>query len=132
VRRMTRRMARAWLSPMRACLQAIRDTGCADEIDGHPVTRLHARDDYARVDECLAGFLGLMDRLCPQINTAPLHRIQMRLEAGELLTVALIDEAMRVLRAVESHLLRHPVADVHSAVLAEQIQIEFDEMKEAA
>lgn len=129
---MTRRQAQAWLAPMRACLQQIRDTGCADEIGGNPVTRLHALDDYARIDACIAGFLGMIDRLMPALDTTALHRVEIRLEADTPLTVELIDESMRLLRDVENELLHHSVDAVKAAVLTEQIQIELDEMKDAA
>jgi len=128
LKRMTRAKARAWLSPIRDCLGSIRRTGESDEIGGHAVTRLHESDDYARIDYCIAGFLGLTDELCPQVDDAPLHHIQVRLETGAPLTVALIDSAFSALKRIESALVGLPLDRVKGAVLDAQIAIEFEEM----
>ena len=132
MKRITRRQARAWLLPMRKCLRQIRATGEADSIRGYAVTRLHASDDYARIDYCAAGFRALMERICPHIDSAPLLRIEQRLAAGTPLTVEHLDDALRMLVAVENDLIRHTVAEVKDAVLIEQCLIELDEMREAA
>ena len=132
MKRITRRQARAWLYPMRSCLRQIRATGESDTIRGYAVTRLHASDDYARIDFCIAGFRGLTDRLCPHIDSAPLLRLEKLFAAGAPLTINLIDDALRMLRLVEDELLRNSVAEVKDAVLVEQILIEMDALKEAA
>lgn len=130
MRRITRRQARAWLEPMRSCLRGILATGEADTIRGYAVTRLHASDDYARIDHCIAGFRGLTDRICPHIDSAPLRRLEQRFAAGTPLTVGLIDDALRMLRLVEDELLKHTVAEVKDAVLTEQVSIELDALAE--
>ena len=132
MKRITRRQARAWLYPMRSCLRQIRATGESDTIRGYAVTRLHASDDYARVDYCIAGFRGLTDRLCQHIDSAPLLRLEKRFAAGAPMTVDLIDDALRMLRMVEDELIKHTVYAVQDAVLVEQILIEMDALKEAA
>ncbi len=132
MKRITRRQASAWLAPIRQCLRQIRATGEADSIRGYAVTRLHASDDYARIDYCAAGFRALMERICPHIDSAPLLRIEQRLAAGTPLTVEHLDDALRMLVAVENDLIRHTVAEVKDAVLIEQCLIELDEMREAA
>ena len=132
MRRMTRSMARAWLAPMRACLRQIRDTGEADTISGYPVTQMPGDTDYARIDYCCAGFRALMERICPHIDSTPLRRIEQLLAAGAPLTVEHLDDAFRMMRAVENDLIKHSVAEVKDAVLVEQILIEMDEMLEAA
>lgn len=132
MRRLTRSMARAWLAPMRECLRQIRDTGESDSIRGYAVTRLHASDDYARTDFCLAGFRALTDRICPHIDSDPLRRIEQRLASGAPLTVEHLDDAFRVMRAVENDLIKHSVDEVKEAVLIEQIIIELDEMRDSA
>ena len=132
MKRITRRQARAWLLPMRKCLRQIRATGEADSIRGYAVTRLHASDDYARIDYCAAGFRALMERICPHIDTAPLLRIEQRRAAGVPLEVEHVDASLRMLVAVENDLIRHTVAEVKDAVLIEQCLIELDEMREAA
>lgn len=130
VKKITRRQARAWLLPMRQCLRQIRATGEADSIWGYAVTRLHASYDYARIDYCAAGFRALMERICPQIDTAPLLRIEQRLSAGVPLEVEHIDASLRMLMAVENNLIKHSVAEVKEAVMIEQILIEMAEMIE--
>ncbi|MBK8117519.1 MAG: hypothetical protein IPK44_24850 [Candidatus Accumulibacter sp.] len=79
---------------MRKCLRQIRATGEADSIRGYAVTRLHASDDYARIDYCAAGFRALMERICPHIDTAPLLRIEQRLAAGVPLEVEHVDASL--------------------------------------
>lgn len=96
------------------------------------MTRLHASDDYARIDYCIAGFRGLTDRICPHIDSRPLLQIEQRFAAGTPLTIDLIDHALRVLREVEDELMKHTVEAVKDAVVTEQILIEMDAMKEAA
>lgn len=130
MKRITRRQARAWLYPMRSCLRQIRATGESDTIRGYAVTRLHASDDYARVDYCIAGFRGLTDRLCQHIDSAPLLRMEKLFAAGAPLTIDLIDDALRMLRMVEDELIKHTVYAVQDAVLVEQIMIELEAIAE--
>ncbi len=132
LKKLTRRQAQAWLLPMRQCFRQILNTGETDAIRGYAVTKLHASDDYARIDYCCAGFRGLMDRLCPHIDSGPLRRIEQRFAAGAPLTDGLLTDALRMLRLVEDDLIRHSVAEVKDAVLTEQILIEMDEIMAAA
>jgi hypothetical protein len=133
MKRITRRQARSWLSPMRACLRQML-AGEVDAINGYPVTRLHHNDDYARVDFCIAGFRALLDRLCPEIGTGPMARLEKRLAHGVPVTAAEIEQALAVCTLAESALLRHPVAVVKAAVMTEQIVIELESLglKDAA
>lgn len=130
MKRITLRQTRAWLYPMRSCLRQIRATGESDTIRGYAVTRLHASDDYARIDFCIAGFRGLTDRLCQHIDSSPLLRLEKLFAAGAPLSIDLIDDALRMLRTVEDELIRHSVAEVQDAVLVEQILIELDAISE--
>ena len=132
MKKLTRRQAQAWLLPMRQCFRQILNTGETDAIRGYAVTKLHASDDYARIDYCCAGFRGLMDRLCPHIDSDPLRRIEQRFATGAPLTDGLLTDALRMLRLVEDDLIRHSVAEVKDAVLTEQILIEMDEIMAAA
>lgn len=133
MKRVTRREMRAWLAPMRRCFAEMRQ-GEVDSIRGYAVTRLHASDDYARVDFCIAGFRALLDRLLPEIDTAPLSLIERRLAAGTPLTVAQIDAGLALLRHCEDALLRFSREEVKAAVLVEQCAIELDALgiREAA
>jgi hypothetical protein len=117
---------------MRACLRQIRDTGEADTIRGYPVTQMPGDTDYARIDYCCAGFRALMERICPHIDSTPLRRIEQLLAAGAPLTVEHLDDAFRMMRAVENDLIKHSVDEVKDAVLIEKIIIELDEMRDSA
>lgn len=127
MKRITRRQARSWLAPMRDCFAQMK-TGEVDAIRGYAVTRLHHKDEYARIDSCIAGFRALIVRLCPEINPAPLERVEKKLAAGTPLTVQELDAALSLFKQSENALLRHSIAAVKSAVLAEQIVIELDSL----
>lgn len=131
--RITRRQARAWLSPMRRAFHAMR-AGEIDAVRGYPVTRLHEHDDYVRIDYAIAGFRGLIERLQIPVDLAPLFAIEKRLGAGVLLEVRAIEEALAMLNTVEDSLLKFSRAQVKCAVLDEQIVIELEALglKEAA
>ena len=133
MKRVTRKKIRSWLAPIRACFAEIR-SGEVDCIRGYAVTRLHDKDDYARIDFCVNGFVALIDRLCPSIDTSILKRISKALANGVPLTVAEIDQALSLLRRCEDRLIKRTVAEVKSAVLTEQVCIEIDELglREAA
>lgn len=125
MKRITRRQARAWLAPMRDCFHQMK-TGEVDSIRGYAVTRLHAKDDYARIDFCIAGFRALIARLCPELDASLLERVEKKLAAGSPLTIQEVDASMAIFKQSESALLRHTVSAVKSAVLTEQINIELD------
>lgn len=132
--RITRRQAQSWLSPMRAAMRQIADTGEAETVQGYAVTRLHSGDDYARVDFCIAGFRALMARLWPDLDCAPLHKLEKRFAAGVLIERDDLVAAFRLLNDVEKRLMKKTVKEVKAAVLAEQIIIEMEALgiKEAA
>ena len=131
--KITRRQARAWLAPMRAALRAMR-AGEVDAVRGYPVTRMNQRDDYVRIDFCIAGFRGLIERLEIAVDLTALATIEKRLAAGVLFTVASIDHALASLRQVEDALITFSPAAVKTVVLTEQVSIELESLgiKEAA
>ena len=131
MKRVTRRQIRSWLAPMRACFAEIK-AGEVDSIKGYAVTRLNHNDEYARIDHCIAGFRALLARLCPEIMSGQLERIEKKLANGVPLTVAEIDDALALLRRCEDALIRHSVDAIKSAVLTEQCVIEMDALREAA
>lgn len=126
MKRVTRRQIRSWLAPIRRCFAEIK-AGEVDAIRGYAVTRLDHKDEYARIDHCIAGFRALISRLCAHLDATPLERVEKRLAAGVPLTVEEIDAALAFLRVCEGELIRHTVGEVKSAVLTEQIAIEIDE-----
>ncbi len=85
------------------------------------------RDGSAtRVDYCIAGFVGLIDRICPTINTEPLTAVMDTLAARQPITIGALDAALRTLSRVEDAMILLSVDDVQSARLTEEIQIELD------
>ena len=101
---------------------------------GYAVTRLHTGDDYARVDYCLAGFRALISRLWPDMDCSALLKVEKRLAAGVMLEQGDLVACFSLLNDVERRLMKRTVAEVKSAVMAEQIVIELEHLgiKEAA
>lgn len=133
-RRMTRRQARKWLQPMRACFRYMLRTGDAYCIDGRPVwpAVVNGATRWERVDFCIAGFMGLINRLFPTLDTYPLWNLRARLDVQLPLTVQSIAAGLSVLNLVEDGLVRLTVAEVQSARVTEEIKIELDAMREEA
>ncbi len=129
----TRKQAQSWLSPIRNALTELR-SGNVDAIRGYPVTRLHTGDDYARIDWCINGFVALIDRLMPALDTGPLRRLAKKLELGTPLRMEDIDACAGLLHAVEGGLLKLPRQTLIDAALIEQINVELERIgvKEAA
>lgn len=125
-KRVTRRQASAWLSLMRDCLREMRFTGDVDTIDGYAVT-IDPRDGCAvRIDYCIEGFLGLISRICEKVDTSALVTLKNLLAAQQDFSLEQIDAALRTMKRVERELMRCTVADLLSARLTEEIQIEID------
>jgi hypothetical protein len=114
---------------MRKCFQGMR-SGYADSARGYAVTRLHEQDDYVRTDYCIAGFRALIARLFPDLSTLHMERVQKRLSAGVLVSPTDLDGCLRECREAEDRLITVTVADLKSAVLTEQINIELEAMKD--
>ena len=131
MKRIPRKKVEAWLRPMRAALREMR-SGYADSVRGYAVTRLHNRDDYVRIDFCLAGFRCLINRLFPATDTACLLRLETRLANGIAFEVADIDAALSLLNSLEKPLMRMSAVAVSDAVIAEQIRNEFESLGVAA
>jgi len=107
-------------------------SGYCDSLDGYPVTQLHNRDDYVRVDWCISGFSSLINRLFPETDTAPLLKLETRLANGVPLTVEDIDAALALLTSLEKPLMRMSAEAVSAAVMAEQVRNEFEALGLAA
>ena len=129
--RVTRKQARNWLAPMRECFGQMR-TGFVTAADGYPVTRLHDGDDWARIDYCIAGFVGMIGRLAPGLGTEAMQRLQRQIEAGELVTTQEIDAALSEIRHAEDVIVGMPVKELASIVTTEQIAIEFEALQREA
>lgn len=124
-RRMTRREAQAWLAPVRAAFSQMLQ-GEADAIRGYAVTRLHHKDDWARTDQCIAGFRGLMARLMPELQMDPLARVEKKLAAGVLLQAQELQACLALFKGVEDRLTKLTRAQVMDAAQTEQIAIELE------
>ena len=131
MKKVTRKQAQAWLAPIRASFAQIKQ-GEVDAIKGYPVTRLDEKDTYCRVDWCIAGFRGMLSRVCPGALDGSLERIEKKLANGVPLTMQEIDGALTVLKHCEDAMVGLPVAFVLDAVVTEQLCIEFDELGLAA
>lgn len=130
-KKVTRRQAKAWLLPMRRCFAQML-TGYADSVRGHIVTRLHNRDEYAHVEHCIAGFIGLIERVFHGQDQAPLEKLQKRIGAGVMLESKDLHAAMALLNIIEDRLITLTVADLKHHAQAEIIAIEFEKLAEAA
>ena len=133
-KRITRRQVQAWFAPIRKALTEIKTTGEVETIRGYAHTRLHTGDDYARLDHCIAGFRGLMERLCPDVDLEPMEKLERKFANGLLLEPSDIDAALGLLKTCEKPLMRCTRAAVKDAVLTEQVAIELEQLglKEAA
>lgn len=79
-----------------------------------------------RIDYCIEGFLGLISRLCEKVDTSALVALKNLLAAQQGFSLEQIDAALRTMKRVERELMRCTVADLLSARLTEEIQIEID------
>lgn len=131
MKRITRRKVEAWLLPMRQALREMR-SGEVDSVRGYPVTRLHNRDDYVRLDWCLCGFRCLVERLFPDVDTACLWKLETHLANGVPLEVADIDAALSLLNSLEKPLMRMSAESVSDAVMTEQVRNEMESLGLAA
>lgn len=121
----TRAQARAWLQPLRDAFNEIR-SGEVDAVKGYAVTKLRWVDeDYARIDHCIAGFLGLTDRLFPELDTAALRKVGAKLTNGVMLTHQ-VDACFAVIGKCEDLLLTVSCQALKDAAQTEMIRIELD------
>lgn len=132
-RKVTRREIRTWLGPMRSCFHQMRVSEI-EAVRGYPVTRLHAQDEFVRVDWCCAGFRALISRIRPEFDLGPIETVEKKLAAGVPLVEAELDTVLRLLHRIEDSLVGVRKDVLQDAVLVEQINIEIDSLgiREAA
>ena len=106
-------------------------SGEVPSIEDYAVTRIDNKDEYARIDYCIAGFRSLIARLCPSIDCAALERIEKKLAARTPLTVSELNEALSLLIRCENALIKMTVEELKSAVLTEKIIFALDGLKAA-
>ena len=131
MKRMTRRQVTGWLLPIRSALKEML-SGEVDAIKGYAVTRLHHGDEYERVDFCMAGFSGVISRIFPDCDLSPMTRLQKRLANGTPIHPEEIHAALKLLKDMETPLIKADWHAIKSALTTEMIQIEMDELRAAA
>lgn len=131
MKRMTRRQVEAWFIPIRSALREMM-SGEVDSIQGYAVTRLHTGDDYARVDHCIAGFVGVLSRIFDGLDVSMLTKIQKRLANGAPLTEIDVQAALDFLKSLKTPLIKADWHKIKNALQTEMIQIELSELGIAA
>lgn len=130
----TRKQAKAWLAPIRKALAEIM-TGEVDTHRGYPITRIHwADNDVARIDHAINGFVALIERLMPDLDSSPMKRMSKKLEAGALLELHEVTACQSLIDSVEDLLLKFKRSDLVDAANTEMVVIELERLglKEAA
>ena len=130
----TRKQAQAWLAPIRKALAEIM-TGEVDTHRGYPITRIHwADNDVARIDHAINGFVALMERLMPDLDTGPMRRLSKKLEAGVLLELYEVTSCKALIDTVEDRLLKFKRRELVKAAEVEMTIIELERLglKDAA
>lgn len=124
----TRKQAQAWLAPIRNTLAELR-TGEIDSYRGYAITRLHHADnDFARVDYTINGFVSLIKRLLPDVDTGAMQRLAHKLEFGILLKVEELDACATVVNSVEDKLLDFTREQLKDAANTEMVKIELERL----
>lgn len=131
MKRMTRRQVDGWFLPIRRALNEML-SGEVDSIRGYAVTRLHRGDEYERVDFCIAGFVGVLSRIFPELDLSPLTRLQKRLAAGAPVTESEIHAALAFLKSIEKPLIKQDWNHIKSCLTTEMLSIELSELGMAA
>jgi hypothetical protein len=116
-----------WLQPIRSALAEMK-TGEVSAVKGYPVTRLHTGDDYARIDHAINGFVALINRVLPDIDTTALTSISKKLEVGVLLKPEELFECSTLVDYIEDGLMTLKLGDLVDAATTEQIKISFELM----
>ena len=130
MRRMTRRQVDGWFLPIRRALNEML-TGEVDSIRGYAVTRLHNGDEYERVDWCMAGFVGVLSRIFPELDLSPMTKLQRLLAAGTPIHAADVHKALALLKSLETPLIKEDWHRVKSFLTTEMIAIELQDLEAA-
>ena len=131
MKRMTRKQVTGWLLPIRAALKEML-SGEVDSIRGYAVTRLHNGDEYERVDWCMAGFVGVLSRIFPDLDLSPMTKLQRLLAAGTPIHAEDVHKALALLKSLETPLIKEDWHRIKACLTTEMLSIEFSEMWMAA
>ena len=131
MKRMTRKQVTGWLLPIRSALKEML-SGEVDSIRGYAVTRLHNGDEYERVDWCMAGFVGVLSRIFPDLDLSPMTKLQRLLAAGTPIHAEDVHKALALLKSLETPLIKEDWHRIKACLTTEMLSIEFSEMWMAA
>ena len=131
MKRMTRKQVTGWLLPIRSALKEML-SGEVDSIRGYAVTRLHNGDEYERVDWCMAGFVGVLSRIFPDLDLSPMTKLQRLLAAGTPIHAEDVHKALALLKSLETPLIKEDWHRIKACLTTEMLSIEFSEMGMAA
>lgn len=122
----TRKQTKRWLEPIRKAFIEMR-SGYVDAVQGYAVTRLHTGDDYARIDYCINGFVGMISRLFPDFDVSAMNAVSKKLANGIPLVVEEIEACIAVVDKVAELIMKTPRQALIDASLTEQINIELEQ-----
>ena len=131
MKHMTRRQVTGWLLPIRSALNEML-SGEVDSIRGYAVTRLHNGDEYERVDWCMAGFVGVLSRIFPDLDLSPMTKLQRLLAAGTPIHAEDVHKALALLKSLETPLIKEDWHRIKACLTTEMLSIEFSELGIAA
>ena len=131
MKRMTRRQVDGWFLPIRRALNEML-TGEVDSIRGYAVTRLHNGDEYERVDFCIAGFVGVLSRIFPELDLSPMTKLQRLLASGTPIYAADVHKALALLKSLETPLIKEDWHRIKACLTTEMLSIELSELGMAA
>ena len=124
----TRKQIQAWLLPVREAIKEMM-TGEMDSVRGYAVTRIKwCGNDHARVDHVINGFVGLLDRLTPDLNVDALRKVSKKLNIGVLLEPSDLYDCALLMNQAEDQLMTYTRKELSDAATAEMIRIEFERL----
>lgn len=129
-----RRRVRAYMEPVtRAFAMILQGVVEVDDNDV-PITRLSSDDEWHALDECIEGFIAVVNRLMPEIDTKPLHYVASDLHNGKAMNPKKARAAWETLRAIEDNMTRYTWQQVIDATNTTMIEAKLEAagLKEAA
>ena len=124
----TRKQIQMWLDPIRSAVKEMM-TGEMNAVQGYAVTRIKwCGNDHARVDHVMNGFIGLLNRLTPDLNIEALCKVSRKLNAGVLLEQHNLTACVTLLNEVEDRLMEFTRQQLSDTATTEMINIEFERL----
>ena len=124
----SRKQIQAWLLPVREAIKEMM-TGEMNSVRGYAVTRIKwCGNDHARVDHVINGFIGLLERLTPDLNIAVLKKISNKLANGVLLEPIELYDCATLMNNVEDRLMTFTRKQLSDAATTEMVSIELERL----